>query len=244
MSYYRGPYGGGGMTLAFPPVTPMVKVILWTLGACFFLQYFFTRAGLGIVPAYLALSPDMLLRPPFAIWQLATYALLHGNLWHLLGNLFGIWMFGGDVERMLGSRGFLRFFLITILGGGLAHAVLGLLAKNPVPVIGASAAVLGLVLAFAMFYPDRRVILFPIPIPVTARTLALIYGAIDLYLAIEANPGDPTAHIAHLGGLAAAYLYIKGFIRPGGWRLGLRWPRRRRGFRVIRGRRDDPFDIN
>ncbi|RMG46034.1 MAG: rhomboid family intramembrane serine protease [Acidobacteria bacterium] len=234
MSFHRGPYAGG-VGLAFPPVTPMVRRILWTLGGGFAAQVLLTRAGFTFPVDLFALHPRTAV--PF-VWQFVTYALLHGGLWHLLMNMLGVWMFGGDVERVLGSNGLLRYVLVCVTGGGVAHVLFGFLTGGAGTVMGASAGVLGLVLAFALMFPERQMFLFPIPVPIRARTVAILFGVIDLYGAIDANPLDPVAHLAHLGGMAAGYLYLKGFIRPGGWFARLRRGRgARRPFRVIEGER-------
>jgi membrane associated rhomboid family serine protease len=255
-SYYRGPYAGGGVTLAFPPFTPMVKRILWVLGIVFLVQSvlhllapqleFLLVRVFGLNPQLrLALSYEST-GLPIAFWQLATYALLHGSLIHILFNALGIWMFGGDVERVLGSRGFLRYFVVTVLGGGLAVVIGGFLTGSLVPVIGASGGVLGLVLAFAMFFPERRVFIFPIPFPLPAWVMAVVYGLMNLYGAVTSSTGplgSGVSYAAHLGGLVAGYLYLKGFIKPGSWSTLFR--RRRKTFQVIRGGdRPGPYDIN
>ncbi len=250
-SYYRGPYAGGGMTLAFPPFTPMVKKILWVLAGVFVVQALLHLAAPDVeflVTQALGLNPQLRLQfgygppsVPLAVWQLVTYALLHGGLTHILFNGLGIWMFGGDVERVLGSRGFLRYFLVCVVGGGLAVVIGGFLTGSLVPVIGASGGVLGLVLAFAIFFPDRRVFIFPVPFPLPAWVMAIVYGLLNLYGAL--TPGaSGVSYAAHLGGLAAGYLYLKGFIKPGGWTNIFR--RKKRPFRVIEGRRPGPYDIN
>ncbi len=237
MSWNRGaPIGGGGMSFAFPPVTPMIRRILWTLGIAFALQWIVLYPFLGrwTVDRWLALTPAGVLHG--YAWQLVTYALLHGGLWHLLMNMLGIWMFGGDVERLFGSRRLLVYFVVCVVGGGLAHVLVGLLVGNPVGVIGASGGVLGIVLAFALFYPDRMVFIFPLPFPIRARTMALIYMVLDLWGAVSAAGGG-IAHFAHLGGALAGFLYI-GWWRGWGPTLAALGIRRRRRFRVVRDDRD------
>ncbi|MCE5245562.1 rhomboid family intramembrane serine protease [bacterium] len=255
MSYYRGPYGGGTVTLALPPFTPAVRRILYVLGGMFVLQLVL-RFGAPDLYAramdLLALDPQLRLRdaagqatPPIAAWQLLTYALLHGGVVHLLLNGLGLWMFGGDVERVLGTRGFVRYFLVCVAGGGAAVVLLALLLTGAtIPVIGASGGVIGLVVAFALLYPERRVFIFPIPFPLPAWVMALAYALINVYGAVQdaLMPGGAgsVSYAAHLGGLAAGFLYFKGFIRPGSW---FRRKRRHPQFRVVKGG-PGPFDIN
>lgn len=241
MSYYRGPQAG--YTLAFPPVTPVIKALLIGLAAAFAAQFLIEKLlGMALVQAWLALQPALLFAPPFAVWQLVTYALLHGGLWHLLMNLLGLWMFGGDVERVMGPRRLAGLLFTAVLSGGLAHVAVSLLAGRSVPVVGASAGVLGLVMAFAMYFPERQMFLFPLPVPIPAWVMALIYGALNLYGAIEANPGNRIAHVAHLGGLAGGWVFVLLTRRrrgdPG------RFGKKRYPFEVLSGRPRDPFDVN
>lgn len=252
-SFRRGPYAGGGVQLALPPFTPMVKRVLWTLGIAFAVQVvlgFVARdMAAGLVDIF-GLDPQIRVRragaesPPIAVWQLVTYALLHDprSIWHLLMNALGIWMFGGDVEKVLGSRGFLRYFVVCVIGGAVAVIVGGFLTQSPAQVIGASGGVLGLVLGYAMFFPERQVFIFPIPFPLPAWVMAAIYALLNVWGALV--PGaSGISYAAHLGGLAAGYLYLKGFIKPGSW-SGFFRRRRKSAFRVIDGRRPGPYDIN
>ncbi len=248
MSYYRGPQGTS-VTLAFPPVTPGVKILLWVLGVSYAIQFVLetvVRAD-GIL-GYVALWPPMLLQPPYPLWTLATYALLHGGVWHLLFNMLGLWMFGGDVERMFGTPRFLRFFAYCVVGGGLLYAAVGLLRGISSPVIGASAGVLGVSAAFAVLFPNRQLFVFPIPFPLSAKVVVIVYAVVTVLGSVSSNPRDPVAHLAHLGGLAvgalAAWLFKRGMSRGfgggfGGWTGGGGRDPSRPPFRVVRGDRDD-----
>lgn len=241
-SYQRGPYGGGA-TIMIPPVTPMMKTILIVLSVVFGLQMLARVSGFGgALEGVLALDPLRVVGSAM-VWQLLTYAFLHGDLWHLLFNLLGFWMFGGDVERLLGSKGFLRFVVVCAIGGGVLHLAYALLTgEGHVRVIGASGSVLGMVVAFAVFFPSREVFLFPLPVPIKAWVMALVFAAINLYGAMGANEASgATAFAAHLGGMATGWLYIKGFIKPGGWRFPRFGGSKRRGFKVIEGDRRDPW---
>ena len=239
MSSYRGGgFGGGEVHLAFPPVTPMIKTLLWVLAGAYVAQLLLRATGLTVVIRLLWLDPDMIVGFG-AVWQIVTYSLLHGGLWHLLVNLLGLWMFGGDVERVLGSRGLLTLYLVSVAGGGLAHTLIGLFVTNPVPVVGASGGVLGLLTAFAIFFPHRRILIMGI-IPMQARWFAVLFGAISLLGALEAGTvggGGNIAHLAHLGGIVAAFAYlalVRG--RRGGGGSG------RSRFRVVGGQGRGPFD--
>jgi membrane associated rhomboid family serine protease len=139
------------------------------------------------------------------IWQPLTYMFLHGGLLHLFGNMLWLYVFGPEVERVLGTRQFVRFYLIT---GMLA--VLVTLLTAPLwgggPVIGASGATMGVLMAFAIVNPDREIMLFPIPIRLTARALVVIVAALNIISAF--GPGGMSVE-THFGGLAVGYAYMK-----------------------------------
>jgi membrane associated rhomboid family serine protease len=233
MSSYRGGgFGGGNVHLAFPPVTPMVKKLLWVIGVAYVVQLLLGHTQLGFVVGWMSLNPALLFGYG-AVWQLLTYSLLHVGLFHLLVNLLGLWMFGGDVERVLGSRGLLQLFLVSVLGGGLLHALVGLVMSASVPVVGASAGVLGLLTAFAIFFPQRQIFIMGI-IPMQARWFAVLFGAISVLGALEGGGG--IAHLAHLGGIVTGWLYLRWIRGPrGGGRSG------GRPFHVVGGRDRGPF---
>lgn len=239
---YQGRGYGPQVTLQLPPVTTMVKWLLIALSVAFAVQTILGSAGMPILELLFALQPQQTLIPieyvPW-LWQLLTYSFLHGGLWHLLFNLLALYMFGGDVEFRLGSKGLLRYFLICVFGGGALHLLLNGFLGSQAPLIGASAGVLGVILAFALFNPYRPVMVFPIPAPIPAWVLAAVIAAIDLYAAIQANPTDTIAHFAHLGGMAAGFLYLKRFTLIG--KVFSRLRRNRRKFDVIPGDRRGPW---
>jgi membrane associated rhomboid family serine protease len=139
------------------------------------------------------------------IWQPVTYLFLHGNIWHLVFNLFALWMFGMPVESQWGERDFLKYYFICGIGAALAH--LALAPHSTVPVIGASGAVYGLLVAFAMLYPDAVVYLYFL-IPIKAAHMAILFGLIEFFAgATGSTPG--VARFAHLGGMLTGYLYIR-----------------------------------
>jgi membrane associated rhomboid family serine protease len=139
------------------------------------------------------------------IWQPLTYLFLHGNIWHLVFNLFALWMFGMPVESQWGERDFLKYYFLCGFGAAAAHLALG--PHSTIPVIGASGSVFGLLVAFAMLYPDAVVYLYFL-IPIKAAHMAILFGAIELYYgAAGSTPG--VARFAHLGGMLTGYLYIR-----------------------------------
>jgi membrane associated rhomboid family serine protease len=201
--------GYSGVSYAFGPgpPTPAIKVIIWANIAAFVLTLFVRS-----LVDYLALSPQDVLERGW-IWQPATYMFLHGDLFHILFNLLGIWMFGTELERMWGTRYFARYYAISGLGGAAAMMLLALLPTGlgdqiySARIIGASGALFGLLLAYGLYFPDRPILMmlfFPIP----ARYFVMIMGGIALLSTVGASGGG-IAHGAHLGGLVTGYLYLK-----------------------------------
>ena len=138
------------------------------------------------------------------VWQLVTYMFLHGGLGHIFFNMLALWMFGSVLEREWGSGEFLKYYLIIGLGGGLCYALF-----NPgsiIPTVGASGAIYGLLLAYAVLYPDAIIYVYFV-IPLKAKWFALIFGAIELLFSLRGSDG--IAHLAHLGGMAFGFLYLK-----------------------------------
>ncbi len=139
------------------------------------------------------------------LWQPLTYLFVHGGIWHLLFNMFALWMFGVPVEAQWGTRQFLKFYFIC--GLGAAAASLALSPHSLVPVIGASGAIYGLLVAFAMLYPDAVVYLW-LFFPMKASHMAILFGVLEFYFgATGLTPG--IANFAHLGGMITGYVYLR-----------------------------------
>lgn len=146
----------------------------------------------------------------FRPWQLLTYMFLHASAPHLLFNMIALWLFGAEIEERWGARHFASYYAICGIGGGALQMVLpALMHREPIPVVGASGAIYGVLLAFGMMFPTRLVyvpiIILPIGIP--ARLLVIIYAGISIFGGIGSRDG--VAHFAHLGGMAFGFLYIK-----------------------------------
>jgi len=146
--------------------------------------------------------------PSFEIWQLLTYGFLHGSLTHLMFNMLALYMFGGEIERLLGRAHYLQYYLACVIGAAVAQlVVMGSLNQPPLPTVGASGGVFGLLLAFGMAYPQRKIMLLFPPIPMPAWLFVTLYGALELYLGVTGS-GAGVAHFAHLGGMAAGYALL------------------------------------
>jgi membrane associated rhomboid family serine protease len=182
-------------------ISPWVgRLIIANAVVLLLLRTLFTSPELA---ASLSFSPvDALTRP----WSFVSYMFVHAGLLHLLANMLGLFVFGGPVEARMGSRGFITYYLFC--GVGAALFALGLSAIMPVsPFVGASGAVLGVALAFAIFWPDAELMVFPLPIPMRARTFVAVLVGLDLLGALYFNDG--IAHLAHLGGVAFGYLFFR-----------------------------------
>jgi membrane associated rhomboid family serine protease len=155
-----------------------------------------------------ALWPAAHPQSPFAPWQLLTYGFLHGNLTHIAFNMFGLWMFGRDLEWLWGPKRFLTYYLICVVGAGLIQLLVAATQGGLYPTVGASGGLFGLLLAYGLTFPNRVVVpLFP-PIPMRAITFVIVFGLLELYLGISGNaPG--IANFAHLGGMLFGFLTLR-----------------------------------
>ncbi len=155
-----------------------------------------------------ALWPATDPRSPFALWQLLTYGFLHGSPMHIFFNMFGLWMFGRDLENFMGSQRFLTYFLVCVVGAGVIQLVVAAWQGGLYPTVGASGGVFGILLAYGLTFPNRIVVpLFP-PIPMRAITFVFVFGLLELYLGVSGGaPG--VANFAHLGGMLFGYLMLR-----------------------------------
>ena len=145
----------------------------------------------------------------FLPWQVVTYSFLHGNELHILVNMLGLFMFGSEVERVLGQNRYLVYYLVSVLTAALAQLVMSALNPGPpYPTIGASGGVFGLLLAYGMFFPRRIVMLIFPPIPMPARVFVFVYAALELYLGVTGTQAG-VAHFAHLGGMLGGYIMLR-----------------------------------
>jgi membrane associated rhomboid family serine protease len=194
-----------------PPLPPATQALLLVNVAIFCLQQFFG-------PAFDRLFVLWPLNAGFLPWQVVSYAFLHGGFTHLLFNMIGLWMFGGDLEMRWGRRRFLQLYFASVLLAAIAQLLIAPLFGSSTPVLGASGGVFGLVVGFAMTDPNRVVMLLIPPIPMKARTFAIVYCAIELFVLLPAFvPGvgllnylmGNVAHFAHLGGMLGGFLSVR-----------------------------------
>lgn len=173
----------------------------------------------GLLFALLQLSREFLIvnfalwpvgTPLFQPWQLLTYGFLHSPtyLGHIFFNMFGLWMFGRDLERMMGPKRFLTYYLTCVIGAGIVQLIVAGTQGGIYPTLGASGGVFGILLAFGLAFPNRMVMLLFPPIPMRAKYFVLIFGLLELYLGVSGNaPG--VANFAHLGGMLFGFFLIQ-----------------------------------
>lgn len=193
-------------------VPPMIKWLLIANGLGFVvLMYAFQPVMINF-----ALWPIGAYDGLFAPWQLISYGFLHGGLMHLFFNMFGLWMFGRVIEEVLGQKRFLLYYMVCVVGAGLTQlATLALLDPlQPIPTVGASGGVFGILLAFGMMFPNARIMLLIPPIPMTAKWLVVGYGALELFFGVTGTRAG-VAHFAHLGGMAFGFALIWYWRRQG-----------------------------
>jgi membrane associated rhomboid family serine protease len=147
--------------------------------------------------------------PGFAPWQLVTYSFLHGSLLHLFFNMLALYMFGSDIERVFGRRRYLAYYLTCVLVAALMQLLVSALSPGPAyPTLGASGGVFGILLAFALYFPHRIIMLIFPPIPMPAWLFVMLYGLIELYLGVTGTQAG-VAHFAHLGGMLGGFMTIQ-----------------------------------
>ena len=203
-----------------------------------------------VLTSMLGLHPSAVVQNSW-VWQLGTYMFLHGGVFHILFNMLALWMFGVELERIWGTRYFLKFYFVTGIGAGMLTVLFSLLPFSAsqqlygANVIGASGAIYGLLLAYALYFPDRPIYMYLV-FPIPAKIFVMIMGGMAFYASF-AGAGGGTANATHLGGLLVAYLYLKrARMNPLGelkYRY-LRWKinRSRKKFDVYSGGRADDWD--
>jgi membrane associated rhomboid family serine protease len=182
------------------PLPPATQALLLANVAMFFL-------GDLLAPGLLSPLALYPIGAGFWPWQIVTYAFLHGNFNHLFFNMLGLWMFGGELEHVWGQKRFLQFYAASVVAAALTQLLVNALLGSNLPTVGASGGLFGLLLAFAMIFPNRIILLFFV-IPMRAKWLVALYGVLELYQGVYVmNSG--VAHFAHLGGMAGGLLTIR-----------------------------------
>ena len=237
-------YSGASYSFGPGPLTPAIKFLIIANVVAFLVSLVVEPLvlKLAVIPAAVF--------GQFAVWQLVTYMFMHGGIGHLLINMLSLWMFGTELERRWGTRFFTKYYFVTGIGAAVT-TLLWSISPLPyaehiyyAPMIGASGAIYGVLLAYALSFPNRPIYMYLV-FPIPAKYFVMIIGAIT-FLSSVGSGGGGVAHTAHLGGLAVGYIYLKGLrFRPIDelkYRY-LRWKmnRARSKFGVYSGGRDDDW---
>jgi membrane associated rhomboid family serine protease len=203
-----GIYRGGSEFQFAIRLSYAVKRLIIANAVIFFLQRIcYLLWGADYLAIFAGLNPAFVLRG--MIWQPVTYMFLHYDFFHILFNMFALWMFGSSIEEVWGAKAFLKYYFITGIGAGLLSLLTSIIAGLTSITIGASGAVFGILVAFGMLFPNRVVLVFFF-FPMRARNFVLLFAAIELWMTLETGPvGGGVARFAHLGGMLFGYLYLK-----------------------------------
>jgi membrane associated rhomboid family serine protease len=195
-------------------VSTAIKTIIAANVVLFLAQTFAPAAALSrndVFTTLLGLRPSDVLGRLY-VWQLATYMFLHAGVLHILFNMLALWMFGAELERIWGTRYFLKYYFVTGIGAAVLTVLFSLLPFGFAEalyfsiVIGASGAVYGLLLAYALYFPDRPIYMYFV-FPIPAKYFVMIMGALAFYSSVGESGGVASA--THLGGLVVGYLFLK-----------------------------------
>ncbi len=170
--------------------------------------FFLEASGMVRVDAF-ALWPPGGFESLFQPWQLVTYAFLHGSMGHLFFNMLALYMFGGEIERLFGARFYAAYYFTCVVSAAASHLIVtSWIGGPPLPTVGASGGVFGLLLAYGVYFPERRVMLLIPPIPMRARTLVIVFAVMELAFGVTQTVAG-VAHFAHLGGMFGGWLMLR-----------------------------------
>lgn len=222
----------------FRAITPVIKYLIIANAVIFVAQIIFSQRLDIYLSSYLGLIPKFTYTK-LTVWQFFTYLFLHGSFYHILINMFVLWMFGCELERYWGSREFLFFYFLTGVGAGVFSVVFNF--GSTIPVIGASGAVYGVLTAFGMIFPNRLIYLYFL-IPVRAKYFVIIIGVIT-FLSAFSSSASGIAHFAHLGGMVIGFIYLKKGFRFEELMEKWRTYRMHRRLKVIRTKQKQEKDL-
>lgn len=242
-----GNRGSRGPQMQFNMMVPMTPVVKWLVIAIaaiwLLLQVIVERYFLSepLITYFFGLVPLSVVQK-FFIWQIGTYMFLHSyNIFHIVFNLLLLWWLGSELEQRWGSRFFLTYYLVSGIGAGaiytlciLAHGLItGSFAGFTSPVVGASGAIFGLMLAYGIIFGER-VVYFMMMFPMRAKYFVMILGAIEVATLLNSGiGGSDVANLAHLGGIVSGFLFLQGYTRFQQRRWRKQSGRRGRGLRLV-----------
>jgi len=186
----------------------VMKIIFINLGI-FLIQHLIFEGGITVMNYYFGLTPVLVVKK-FYVWQFVTYMFLHGNFFHIFFNMYGVLLFGSSIEQLWGAKKFLLYYFFTGIGAGLTIFVVNyfiIQVDISIPTIGASGALFGLLLAFGILFPNAELLIFFV-LPIKAKYLVFMYGAIELTAQITSGGNSGISHLGHLGGLLFGLIYF------------------------------------
>ncbi|WP_341226634.1 rhomboid family intramembrane serine protease [uncultured Arcticibacterium sp.] len=209
----------------FDRITPVVKQLLIANVVVFILsnlaeQFFYSNFAFfnPILP-----NNEQLFNPNFKVWQVLTYMFMHGGVGHIFSNMFGLFIFGSTLETYMGSKKFLTYYIITGVGAAVLNSMLNTYEMSQLitnsepywrqavtPMVGASGAIFGILVAFGVLFPNVELMLLFFPVPIKAKYFVILYGLYELY-AGTAGLQQGVAHFAHIGGLITGFVLLKFF---------------------------------
>lgn len=211
-----------------PSLPRGIKMLLIANGLVYLLQLII---GQGMIEVF-GCTPVKVLQD-LSVYQLVTYMFLHGGLFHILINMFVLWMFGPEIELTWGTKQFFKYYFLTGISGGIFTVMLQ--PNSPIPTIGASAAIYGILVAYAMMFPNRTIYLYFL-VPIKVKYAVILFVGLE-FLASFSGRTDGVGHYAHLGGAVVGFLYLKldwrlrrflGIFSPRRWFGGMKYRRNSR----------------
>jgi membrane associated rhomboid family serine protease len=249
------------LSLSFPNFRGFTRAMVMLCSAVYvtvlLLGWIFTDAARRVTETFWLLPYDVV---HGSVWQLATYALLHSSVSHILFNMLGLWFVGAYLESAIGTRKIAELFWFSVVGAGLCTLVFSysrvLHASPMAPTLGASGGIFGLLIAFAMLFGEQEFILFPLPFRMKAKWLVTIYILVALFSLLSGGGGH-ISYIAHLGGALFGWIYMR-IAPPRGYAAGsseqyyaarnnfYRWKRKRsqKKFEVYMSKHKDDGPVN
>lgn len=209
----------------FDRLTPVVKNLLIANVVVYFLSQVAQGFFYGNFSFFNPFLPgnDELMNPNFKPWQILSYMFMHGSIGHLFSNMFGLFIFGAALESYMGSKRFLYYYIITGIGAALLNSALNTyemsqlialsdpyIAMARTPMVGASGAIFGILVAFGVLFPNTELMLLFFPVPIKAKYFVILYGLYELYAGTSGSASN-IAHFAHIGGLITGYVLLKFF---------------------------------
>jgi len=195
----------------YSSLPPVIKFLLMSNGIVFLLEMQFANDLFGLFALWPLLHDQILFAGKelhsFQLWQLISYAFLHGSVTHLFLNMYALWLFGVGLENLWGSRRFAIYYFVCVVGAALIQLLAQDMTGQYTPTVGASGGVFGVLLAFGLFFPNQKLLLLIPPVPIKAKWFVILYGIVELLFGVT-GAATGVAHFAHLGGMLFGFILI------------------------------------